>query len=58
MAQSSQENFDFVLILEAGMVGTDRDLHGRRVRALLGPAFMRIGRAKSGCQGNAEGNCS
>src|ERR1700682_1052076 len=29
MAKSSQENFDFLFVLEAGMVGSNRNLHGR-----------------------------
>jgi hypothetical protein len=33
VAESSQQNFDFFLVLEAGMVGTDGDLHGRKDRA-------------------------
>src|SRR5579872_500194 len=39
VAESSQENFDFLLVLEAGVVGTNGDLHGRKDRS-----------AKSRCQ--------
>ena len=32
VTESTQENLDFLLVFEAGMVGTDRDLHGRKNR--------------------------
>jgi hypothetical protein len=43
VAESIQQNFDFFLILVAGVVGTNRDLHARKDRS-----------ANTACQGNAE----